>query len=734
MLDTLINIGLIVLGFGILIFFHELGHFLAAKWAGIRTEAFAIGMGPVVAAYRRGVGFRMSSTAPSVEKRVNEYYKDREEDSIKFRERAESDPDFARKQVYDAMDALGIGATEYSLRWLPIGGFVKMLGQEDANPQATSTLRGSYQNTPVGKRMIVVSAGVIANLILAVVLFVWAFMVGFPDVAPVVGAVSPDSPAARAVALNAASAGITEPGLQPGDRFIRIDEGDIKTFSDVRLEAAMANPSHPLEIEVERDTDAGPKRLGFQITPEKDATGLLSLGIAAASSTRLYQDDADGYIARILEDSGLAAQGIENGMTILRAAGRPISTMQQFERIVDDSRGEPVHTEWAMITEDGEQIGATIAASVPVHPELQMVTSEFTGERIVEYALIGFSPLTRISFVDEASPNLGVIEAGDLILQIANIEAPRRNEFRTVISESPGETLEAVVLRGGEKRRLELQVGRNGRIGVGVESANDVLMTARPITEYTQRDDPEGPITREPGPLAGKDIWPLSTIRAVDGRAVSDWRSFREALLDQTRAAFENETAATVALTLELDSPEPTDPQVTEIEISKEEVAELHALRWTSDLDPGLFEPVTTMLTANGNPLVAIGMGFERTYKFVINTYLTIDRLFRGTVGVEQLRGPVGIVHLGTLIADRGFMYLIFFLAMISVNLAVINFLPLPIVDGGLFLFLIYEKIKGRPPSVAFQNWATIAGLAMIVTLFLVVTYNDVTRLIFGGM
>jgi regulator of sigma E protease len=74
-------------------------------------------------------------------------------------------------------------------------------------------------------------------------------------------------------------------------------------------------------------------------------------------------------------------------------------------------------------------------------------------------------------------------------------------------------------------------------------------------------------------------------------------------------------------------------------------------------------------------------------------------------------------------------MYLVFFLAMISVNLAVLNFLPLPIVDGGLFLFLLYEKVFKRPPSIAFQNAATLVGLALIGTLFVVTFYNDVMRL-----
>ena len=90
----------------------------------------------------------------------------------------------------------------------------------------------------------------------------------------------------------------------------------------------------------------------------------------------------------------------------------------------------------------------------------------------------------------------------------------------------------------------------------------------------------------------------------------------------------------------------------------------------------------------------------------------------------------MGIVHLGTRVVDRGFTYLLFFLAIISVNLAVLNFLPLPIVDGGQFLYLLYEKCTGRAPSLAFQTGGMMIGLLLIGVLFVVTFYNDVVRLI----
>ena len=97
---------------------------------------------------------------------------------------------------------------------------------------------------------------------------------------------------------------------------------------------------------------------------------------------------------------------------------------------------------------------------------------------------------------------------------------------------------------------------------------------------------------------------------------------------------------------------------------------------------------------------------------------------------MSSISGPVGIVKMGgkpwrnAESAD-----LLFFLAIISANLAVINFLPLPIVDGGLMVFLIIEKIKGSPVSLRVQVATQLIGLFLIVGAFLYVTFNDVLRM-----
>jgi regulator of sigma E protease len=74
-------------------------------------------------------------------------------------------------------------------------------------------------------------------------------------------------------------------------------------------------------------------------------------------------------------------------------------------------------------------------------------------------------------------------------------------------------------------------------------------------------------------------------------------------------------------------------------------------------------------------------------------------------------------------------IHLIFFLGVISINLAVVNFLPLPIVDGGLFLMLVYEGVVRKPVPMAVQNALTVVGLVLIGSMFLIVTFHDIKAL-----
>jgi regulator of sigma E protease len=128
------------------------------------------------------------------------------------------------------------------------------------------------------------------------------------------------------------------------------------------------------------------------------------------------------------------------------------------------------------------------------------------------------------------------------------------------------------------------------------------------------------------------------------------------------------------------------------------------------------------------NPLEAASWGAGETRDLIVQFYLTLKRMTQGSVPASNLMGPYGIVKAGAGFADRGTDWLIWFLSMISANLAVVNFLPIPIVDGGLFLFLIIEKLQGKPISPRAQSIAQVVGLALILSVFIFVTYQDIIR------
>ncbi|MCP3906057.1 MAG: hypothetical protein GY715_20740 [Planctomycetes bacterium] len=700
---------LIILGFGVLIFVHELGHFIAAKWAGIRTEAFAVGMGPVMVGWRKGIGFTAGSTERKVVARCGRP---------------------ASELSGEELLQHGVGETEYSLRWLPIGGFVKMLGQEDARPGAISNDPRSYTERPIGKRMIVVSAGVIMNVLLALVLFVWAFMVGVRFEAPVIGEVRPMSPAARTQAIDAAEFGVKIPGILPGDEVITINGDPARTFADIQIATAMARPGTAVSLTVRRaeldDT------LTFLMTPEPSVeTGLLSIGVGPARSARLMAGRDAEVVDEYLQRAGLLDAGVRAGMDLVAVEGQGVRTYGELESIVDRSRGGSVSTLWSAVDENGQRTGAEVEAILTTQPRYQQLLQLAPDGRELEYdtGLLGLSPLMEVARVLEDGPNVGRILPGDVIVRVGEVKFPRWTQLRAVAGRHAGSSIELAVLREGAPTTIQADVNANGLLGISTGRIESMPVTATPVEIVVERAAADGEQATRRTPVSGLNLNPGTIVLAVGDESIGDWRDLRRELRAQTLSALG--TGRGIAVSLLVSPPMAgAEHQRVEMRLQSEDVHALHDLGWTTDLHLALFEPLYRTLSAGGNPARAVTMGFGETHKTIMMTYLTIDRLFRGSVGVKQLRGPVGIIDLGAKILPKGFMYFIFFLGMISVNLAVLNFLPLPIVDGGLFLFLVYEKIKGRPPSVQFQNAATIVGLFIIGTVFVVTFYNDIARLL----
>jgi regulator of sigma E protease len=126
----------------------------------------------------------------------------------------------------------------------------------------------------------------------------------------------------------------------------------------------------------------------------------------------------------------------------------------------------------------------------------------------------------------------------------------------------------------------------------------------------------------------------------------------------------------------------------------------------------------------------AIALGLQGTKNSIMQVYQNLEGMIRGRISVENLGGPVTIARVAYFIAGVDFWEFVYFLGMISVNLAVINFLPIPVLDGGHMVFLIYEKIRGKPASEGVRVGATYAGLLLLASLMIFVLFLDIKRLL----
>ncbi|MEG0266284.1 MAG: RIP metalloprotease RseP [Bacilli bacterium] len=124
---------------------------------------------------------------------------------------------------------------------------------------------------------------------------------------------------------------------------------------------------------------------------------------------------------------------------------------------------------------------------------------------------------------------------------------------------------------------------------------------------------------------------------------------------------------------------------------------------------------------------------FEKTWSLLKQMVYVITYLCTGQISFNSLSGPVGIYEVVGETAKAGFASLVYLLAYISLNVGFMNLLPIPAFDGGRLLFLIIEKVKGSPVNPKIENIIHSIGLFLLLGLMVVITYNDIVRIFFGG-
>jgi len=671
--DQLPSMLLLVLGFGFVIFWHELGHFLAAKWADVRVDQFAVGFGQAIFSWRKGLGFRWGSSTKEYEKILK-----------------------SENQGADRIDPKTISETEYRLNWLPLGGYVKMLGQDDLNPTAQSADPRSYNMKSIGKRMVIVSAGVIMNIILAIIGFTILFRIGFDVPPPIVGAVLPGSPAQKA-------------GVEVGDRVVSFDGKPQRDFTKIHLNVALVKEGQAVPIVVERP-DGSERALTITAgRSDNDNGAFLQLGILPSAELRAPEQNK--RMAEEIEQARKFSRKdiylLNDGDVIIAIDGQSVGLKQFFklDRALQEASGKPVTV--TVKSRDGQ----TRTEQLQPH-----FAETFERERI---NFAGLQPRAVIDVITEDSGAKDKLLPDDAIVSMTvkpnndTIYNPTRKLLRDCLQKA-----------GSQDQRVDLWVHRDGKDLLVSDLVPDVKLPGGGRGLGIQLDVEEnstvvgGVLESSPAAEAGIHADPNSpaqtVITSIAGQAVKSW-------FDVQRVLAGVQQPGSVPITYRVDGAEKTST----LKLGESDLANVRSNRYTASIQlHELSDPRQTT-----NPIVAVKWGLEETRDLIVQFYQTLQRmLVAHSVSPKNLMGPVGIFSAGTKFAYRGTDWLIWFLSMISANLAVVNFLPIPIVDGGLFTFLIIEKIQGKPISPKVQSIAQVVGLALILGIFILVTIQDITR------
>ncbi|QDT65600.1 site-2 protease family protein [Calycomorphotria hydatis] len=645
----------VAIGLGLVIFFHELGHFAVAKWCDVHVERFSIGFGPIV---------------------------------------------WSQKW----------GETEYALSAVPFGGYVKMLGQDDVDPSQLSSEEiaedpRSYSAKPVWQRMAIISAGVIMNVITAVLFFASAFGIGVTWSAPIIGSVQAGAPAWTS-------------GIRIGDTIESINGRDTDAFTDLIRGVALS--SGPIRMTGKHDDGTS---FDVEVVPDRSGTRrFIGLGPVAGLTVGSFSEESQDT-ALAGTPAAMTEKPFKRGDHLVALNDTEIHDFSEYRQYMAKHRKEPV-TYKVERKSESQPVEITVEPRPARSLGLQVESEQFVG------------------VVDGSPADAADLQKGDKFISVDGQDVGSEIDpliLPQYFADRSGEEVSVVIqrqVRGADPQELEVTlIPEDLPAWLDIPSYVPGEPLAIPAIGVAYHLIPTVLSVDEAGPAAAAGIQPNDyleeMILTLPEGAKSDGRPESQIRIKLIEDGSDGKKIKNWAYAISALQQFPT--RDVEFQLNRAGEQMTVAITPTIDEENGwylplrglLWVPLTQEVQAKSVP-EALSLGLTHTRNSIVDIYLTLRNLITQNLSPKELRGPLGIATIAYQVAQQGVAELLLFLGFLSVNLAVLNFLPIPVLDGGHMVFLIWEGVTGKKPSEKVLATATYIGFLFILTLMVTVIYLDV--------
>lgn len=567
---------------GVLIFIHELGHFLVARACGVRVEVFSLGFGPKV----------------------------------------------LKKKV---------GDTVYCISAIPLGGYVKMYGDELDKEVPKDEQRFGYLSQPIPRKMAIAFAGPLFNLLFTVVVFALLAFLGRERLEPKLGSIFPGTPAYEA-------------GLRTADIITTVDGKSVKFGDDVedalKSTAAKGTAAPTAHLEIIR-SDTAPDTI----------------------------------------------QGDTQTLTI------EVPLSKQFGP-----------NEYGQIQEEAFVPGMDFTIHLP---EVDVIGKNRWAHTagLQDKDLITHINGQAVSSLDHILPLLQSALESNRAVEITVKRLSEQTSTPAGITCVHGGSCEDVVLTAVFPSSLRSSILR-GAPALDDFGLAPAELSISKVKAYSGAEKAD---------VRGKDV-----ILSADGISLTHFEAFRKLIQKHGQDK--------TAMTLVLDrNGETITTEVVPEPLSEEDSEQPWTVRnypFAIGIYPYISITYTMVLHRITNPFSAMAAGATRTVEWSKRFCVGIWKLIVGDISSKMLSGPIYIGKMAGDMMQAGLRQFLFLMAIISLNLGLINLLPIPVLDGGHIMMFTIEAILRRKPSVRVMERAFQVGLVFIILLSLFAIYNDLLRVL----